>query len=290
MCFVSGGRCAGDMNAVMLMIGVTLCYTISSLSDKYAVSDAKFSGDEFTFLICSSMSVFLLFSLPFQKLYFHISWQAFAAIGLIALCKFFEMQMSALVLKQLTAFELKAWLGVTLFASYITDVFCGEKLHILKLLCISVTVTGLVFIAKSGKESRSEYKKIAVPLVLYLGAKFGYGLAIKAFTPYISPTMQLLPALAIIAVIMLFRIRPQEIIWKSRKGAAAVILARIPNTLGMLLENAVISVSLTDYSFIQPMILVSLFIIGLIRKERGSAESIIGSILCVSGVVLFQVI
>mgnify|MGYP004635567447 FL=1 len=278
------------MNAVMLMIGVTLCYTISSLSDKYAVSDAKFSGDEFTFLICSSMSVFLLFSLPFQKLYFHISWQAFAAIGLIALCKFFEMQMSALVLKQLTAFELKAWLGVTLFASYITDVFCGEKLHILKLLCISVTVTGLVFIAKSGKESRSEYKKIAVPLVLYLGAKFGYGLAIKAFTPYISPTMQLLPALAIIAVIMLFRIRPQEIIWKSRKGAAAVILARIPNTLGMLLENAVISVSLTDYSFIQPMILVSLFIIGLIRKERGSAESIIGSILCVSGVVLFQVI
>ncbi len=278
------------MNAVMLMLGVTLCYTISSLSDKYAVSNAKFSGDEFTFLICSSMSVFLLFSLPFQKLYFHISWQAFAAIGLIALCKFFEMQMSALVLKQLTAFELKAWLGVTLFASYITDVFCGEKLRILKLLCIAVTVAGLVFIARSGKESRIEYKKIAVPLVLYLGAKFGYGLAIKAFTPYISPTMQLLPALAIIAVIMLFRIRPQEIIRKNRKGATAIILARIPNTLGMLLENAVISVSLTDYSFIQPMILVSLFIIGLIRKERGSAESIIGSILCVSGVVLFQVI
>ncbi len=278
------------MNAVMLMLGVTLCYTISSLSDKYAVSDAKFSGDEFTFLMCSSMSVFLLFSLPFQKLYFHISWQAFAAIGLIALCKFLEFQMSTLVLKQLTAFELKAWLGVTLFASYITDVFCGEKLRILKLLCIAVTVTGLVFIAKSGKESRIEYKKIVVPLVLYLGAKFGYGLAIKAFTPYISPTMQLLPALAIIAVIMLFRIRPQEIIRKNRKGASAVILARIPNTLGMLLENAVISVSLTDYSFIQPMILVSLFIIWLIRKERGSAESIIGSILCVSGVVLFQVI
>lgn len=278
------------MNAVMLMLGVTLCYTISSLSDKYAVSDAKFSGDEFTFLMCSSMSVFLLFSLPFQKLYFHISWQAFAAIGFIALCKFLEFQMSALVLKQLTAFELKAWLGVTLFASYITDVFCGEKLRILKLLCIAVTVAGLVFIAKSGKESRIEYKKIAVPLVLYLGAKFGYGLAIKAFTPYISPTMQLLPALAIIAVIMLFRIRPQEIIRKNRKGATAVILARIPNTLGMLLENAVISVSLTDYSFIQPMILVSLFMIGLIRKERGSAESIIGSILCVSGVVLFQVI
>lgn len=290
MYFVSGGRCIGDMNAIMLMLGVTLCYTISSLSDKYAVSDAKFSGDEFTFLMCSSMSVFLTLSLPFQKIYFHFTWQAFMAVGLIALCKFLEFQMSAAVLKQLTAFELKAWLGVTLFTSYITDVFCGEKLRVLKLICIAVTVTGLVFIARSGKESKIEYKKIVVPLVLYLGAKYGYGLAIKTFTPYVSPTMQLLPALVIIAAVMLLRTHPQELIRKNRNGAIAVILARIPNTLGMLLENAVIAISLTNYSFIQPMILTVLFVIGLIRKERASAKSILGSILCVSGVVLFQII
>lgn len=276
------------INGIILMLAVTACYTTTSLSDKYAVSKAKFTGNEFTFLMCSSMSVFLLFTLPFQELKFTFTWQSFAAILLIAVCKMLEFQMSALVLKQLSAFELKAWLGVTLFASYITDIFYGAELKALKILCISVTIIGLIFIARSGKDNRTEYRKIIVPLILYLAAKYGYGLVIKAFTLYISPTMQLLPALAIIAVIMLFTVKPTEILKKNKVGALKVILARIPNTAGMLLENAVIAISLVSYSFIQPMILVTLFLIGLIRKEQHTRLNLIGSIICVAGVVMFQ--
>lgn len=276
------------MNAVFLMLAVTACYTITSLSDKYAVSEAKFTGNEFTFLMCSSMSVFLAVSLPFQAIEFTLSWQSFAAILLIALCKLLEFQMSALVLKQLSAFELKAWLGVTLFISYATDIFFGADIQILKILCIIITAVGLIFIAKSGREGKIEYKKILIPLVLYLAAKYGYGLVIKAFTPYISPALQLLPALVIITVIMLFRIKPSEILKKNRQGAVKVILARIPNTAGMLLENAVIAISLSNYSFIQPMILVTLFLIGLIRRERHSRLNLIGSVVSVAGVVMFQ--
>ncbi|MDO5126025.1 MAG: hypothetical protein Q4D35_06600 [Ruminococcus sp.] len=278
------------MNVAILMLAVTACYTITSLSDKYAVAEAKFTGNEFTFLMCSSMSVFLALTLPFQTRHFTLTWQSFAAILLIALCKMLEFQMSALVLKQLSAFELKSWLGVTLFASYITDVLYGEDLRATKLLCIVVTVIGLVFIAKSGKEGRIEYKKIALPLVLYLGAKYGYGLVIKAFTAYISSTIQLLPALMLIAIIMLFRIKPSDIIKKNKNGALKVIFARIPNAAGMLLENAIISISLVNYSFIQPMILVSLFIIGILRKERCSKLNLAGSVVCVIGVMAFQLL
>ncbi len=278
------------MNAVIMMLAVTACYTITSLSDKYAVSEAKFTGNEFTFLMCSSMSVFLLFTLPFQQLHFTVTWQSFVAIFLIALCKLLEFQMSALVLKQLSAFELKAWLGITLFASYVTDIFYGADMRVLKLLCTAATVLGLVFIARSGKDGKVEYRKIVIPLVRYLAAKYGYGLVIKAFTPYISPTMQLLPALAIVAVIMLFMIKPSEILKKNKKGALKVILARIPNVIGMLLENAVIYISLANYSFIQPMILVTLFFIGLIRKESCSRLNMVGSIICVIGVVAFQLV
>ena len=287
---MSGGRSDGSMDVVIMMLAVTACYTTTSLSDKYAVSKAKFTGNEFTFLMCSSMSVFLAITLPFQQLHIMLSWQSFAAVVLIALCKMLEFQMSALVLKLLSAFELKAWLGATLFASYITDIFYGADMRVLKLLCISVTVFGLIFIARSGKESKIEYKKITVPLILYLAAKYGYGLIIKAFTPYISPTMQLLPALVLISIIMLFMIKPSDIVNKNRSGAIKVILARIPNTIGMLLENAIISISLANYSFIQPMILVTLFFIGLIRKERCSKLNLIGSIICVVGVVLFQIV
>ncbi|MGN0609014.1 MAG: hypothetical protein ACI4J6_07390 [Oscillospiraceae bacterium] len=278
------------MNAVILMLAVTACYTITSLSDKYAVAEAKFTANEFTFLMCSSMSVFLAVSLPFQEIRFSLTWQSFAAVALIAVCKMLEFQMSAYVLKQLSAFELKAWLGITLFASYFTDVFFGAELKMMKLVCITATAAGLIFIASSAKESKVDYKKIAIPLVLYLASKFGYGLVIKGFSPYVSSTMQLLPAMIIISLIMLSKVSAAEIFKKNRSGAVKVILARIPNTVGMLLENAIIAISLVNYSFIQPMILISLFVIGLIRKEKRSPLNLIGSIVCVLGVAGFQLV
>ena len=124
------------MNVVILMLAVTTCYTICSLNDKYAAAKANFSGDEFTFLMCSSMSVFLALSLPFQNLSFSMTWQSFLSILLVVVCKMLEFQMSARVLKQLSAFELKAWLGITLFASYFTDILFGSELNIIKLICI----------------------------------------------------------------------------------------------------------------------------------------------------------
>lgn len=275
------------MNVVILMLAVTACYTICSLNDKYAAAKANFSGDECTFLMCSSMSVFLALSLPFQNLSFSLTWQSFLAVLLVAMCKMLEFQMSARVLKQLSAFELKAWLGITLFASYFTDILFGSELNIIKLICIFATAAGLVFIARSSKGGIN-YKHIILPLVLYLVSKYGYGLIIRSFSPYASSTMQLLPTMVIISLIMLPRVHIRELIKNNRSGVVKVVLARIPNTLGMLLENAVISISLANYSFIQPMILVTLFVIGLIRREKRSRLNLIGSIICIVGIVAFQ--
>lgn len=275
------------MNVVILMLAVTACYTICSLNDKYAAAKANLSGDEFTFLMCSSMSVFLALSLPFQNLSFSLTWQSFLSILLVVVCKMLEFQMSARVLKQLSAFELKAWLGITLFASYFTDILFGSELNIIKLICIFATAAGLVFIARSSKGGVN-YKQIILPLMLYLVSKYGYGLVIRSFSPYASSTMQLLPAMLIISLIMLPRVHIRELIKNNRSGVVKVVLARIPNTLGMLLENAVISISLANYSFIQPMILVTLFVIGLIRREKRSRLNLIGSIICIVGIVAFQ--
>lgn len=272
------------------MLAVTACYTVSSLSDKYAVSKAGFSGNEFTFLMCSSLSVFIAFTLPFQEIRFTLSWQSFAAVLFIGICKMLEFQMSALVLKQLSAFELKAWLGTTLFVSYITDVLYGADLRAVKFGCLALTVAGLILIVRSGKEKKIEYRKIILPLALYLASKYGYGLIIKGFSGYASSTMQLLPALILLSLVMLTKVSPKEIMRKNAKGAATVILARIPNAAGMLLENVIIGISLTNYSFVQPMILVTLFAIGLIRREGGTRLNILGSILCASGILLFQLL
>ncbi len=277
------------MNAFLLMAGVTACYTFSSLSDKYAAAKAKFKPDEFTFLMCATMSLFLALTLPFQNVAFSLVWQTFAGVALVAVCKLLEFRMSVLVLKEMSAFELKAWLGVTLFVSYFTDVFMGEKISVLRLLFIGLAVLGLVLLVRTDKAVKINYKRIALPLTLYLAAKFGYGLTIRGFSEYASSIMLLLPGLVAAALICLPGVRFKA--YKDKpQGTLNVVLARIPNTAGMLMENAVIAVSLSDYSLIQPMILVTLFIIGIIRRESCSKANIIGSLLAVTGILGFQIV
>lgn len=275
------------MNAISLMLGVTACYTITSLSDKYAAAKAKFDPDEFTFLMCASMSVFLAATLPFQTIAFSLTWQFFAGVALVALCKLLEFKMSVLVLKEMSAFELKAWLGVTLFVSYFTDVFMGENLKALRLVFICFAALGLVLIVRSDKAEKIHYRKIILPLLLYLAAKFGYGLTIRGFSDYASSIMLLLPGLVIVALLCLPKVRFRSYSEKP-KGTLNVVLARIPNAAGMIMENMVIGISLSNYSLIQPLILVTLFVISLIRRETGSKANIIGGVLTIAGVIGFQ--
>jgi drug/metabolite transporter (DMT)-like permease len=195
--------------------------------------------------------------------------------------------MSMIVMKALSAFELKAWLGVNLFVSYFTEVIGGEPLRIARLGCIALTVIGLVLIVRSDKEEKTDYLKILLPLALYLFSKYGYSIVIKGFSPYISSTLQLLPALVMISLVLLFMVKPAEIFRKSKKGALTVILTRIPNAAGTLLENAVIAISITSYSFIQPMILVSLFLIVFFRSKRRFSKEFVGSLVCIAGIALF---
>lgn len=73
------------------------------------------------------------------------------------------------------------------------------------------------------------------------------------------------------------------------KEVSIVALAKIPNVLGLILENAVIAISLTNDSFIQPMILITILIIGMFQKtERPTGWNLAGSIICAVGILGFQ--
>jgi drug/metabolite transporter (DMT)-like permease len=241
--------------------------------------------------MAAATAVFMACCLPFLDRTITLSWQSFAAIGLLCLSKILEFKLSAIILDEISAFELKAWLGITLFMSYATDIFLGEKPSIFKFLFIVLTVAGLVFIAKSGRTDSGNinYRRIVVPLVFYLLARYGYGIVVRASENYISSTMALFFALILMAIILLPRAKPLEIFKKNQKGAWVVVLTKIPNVAGLLAENAVIAVSLASASFIQPMILCSLFVIALIRKEPITKLRFIGSVICMVGIIGFQV-
>lgn len=273
-----------------LMLMVVLCYTICSLSDKYAVAKIKFNGNELTFLMAAATALFMTFTLPFVDT--RVVWgiPAVVAILLLTASKMLEFQMSALILQDMSAFELKAWLGICLFMSYFTDILMKTQgFSWLRLGFIAVTVVGLVLIAQAGRK-KIRYGKIVLPLIVYLVAKYGYGFVIAAAEPYISSTMCLYFALILLALILLPMAHPVRIFREKQNGGLFVVLTKIPNVAGLLGENAVIAVSLANYSFIQPMILVVLFFWGIARKEEEhDLLSVLGGIVCIIGIVGFQI-
>lgn len=277
---------------MLLLLIVVALYTITSLNDKYAVSKAKYNGAQLTFLMAAGTAFFLLFLLPFSDTRFTFCPMSFVCIGLIALCKYLEFALSAKILITMSVFELKAWLGIPMFMAYFTDVtLYGDSLSILKLLFIALTAVGLVVIASEGKQ-QVNYKEIIIPLALYLLAKFAYGYVIKESEAYLSSTMTILFALILLAVVLIPAAKPWRIAADSpegKKGLFIVVGCKLPNAFGLLGENALAAQSLAAYSFISPMILVSVFIIDFFtRKGRLPLTLMIGGIAVTAGIFGFQ--
>ncbi len=273
-----------------LMLLVVVCYTICSLSDKYSVAKLKMEGNAFTFLMAAPTSILLLFMLPFSDTHFILSWQAILTVILIAISKLLEFKLATVILKEMSAFELKAWLGLCLFLSYATDIFIGTStFNFIRIIAIIVTAVGLFMIAKS-EDEHINYKKIIIPLFFYLLAKYGYGMIITASSQYISSYLALLFGLILLAIILIPFAKPIILFKTKFKGSMFVALTKIPNAIGLVLENMVIATSMTNYAFIQPMIMVTLFFIGIIRKESTKPLNIAGGIICIIGILGFQLI
>ncbi|MBQ8790309.1 MAG: hypothetical protein IJZ51_03245 [Ruminiclostridium sp.] len=273
---------------MILMLLVVACYTICSLSDKYSVAKLKMEGNEFTFLMAAPTSILLVFMLPFSDTHFVMGWQSLLAIVLIALSKLLEFKLATVILREMSAFELKAWLGLTLFFSYATDIFIGTStFSIVKTITIIITAVGLFMIAKS-ENGHINYKRIIIPLFFYLLAKYGYGMIITASKQYVSSYLALLFGLILLALVLIPFAKPVKLFKTKFKGSMFVALTKIPNAIGLVLENMVIAISMTNYSFIQPMIMVTLFFIGIIRKESTKALNIAGGIICILGILGFQ--
>lgn len=273
---------------MILMLLVVVCYTICSLSDKYSVAKLKMEGNEFTFLMAAPTSILLVFMLPFSDTHFVMGWQSLLTIVLIALSKLLEFKLATVILREMSAFELKAWLGLTLFFSYATDIFIGTStFSIVKIIAIIITAVGLFMIAKS-ENGHINYKRIIIPLFFYLLAKYGYGMIITASKQYVSSYLALLFGLILLALVLIPFAKPIKLFKTKFKGSMFVALTKIPNAIGLVLENMVIAISMTNYSFIQPMIMVTLFFIGIIRKESTKALNIAGGIICILGILGFQ--
>ncbi len=227
--------------------------------------------------------------LPFIGIGFPaFTWQLLLFIVLIATDKMLEFVLASKVLVEMSAFELKAWLGITLFISYFTDIFAyGGSFRLPALIFIAVTAAGLFLIAKSNGQEVN-YKRIILPLAFYILVKFGYGIIMRYAEPYGNSSVILYFALILLAVALCPIVHPIKLFKEKKKGFIITSVTKIPNAVGLFAENATLAVSLTGYALIQPIILIALFLIGAVRKEYCTKLSLAGAVISIMGIVCFQ--
>lgn len=276
------------MEMILLAAG---CYTICSLADKYAVSTAKLSGTAITFIMATATATFMSIMLPFMSISFPpFSLKLVLFSALIAADKMLEFVLGSKILEEMSAFELKAWLGISLFISYFTDFFAyGGDFSFIGLAFIGVTATGLFLIAKSNGKTVN-YKKIVISLVFYIGVKLGYGIIMRFGEPYGDRSVILYFALILLAVVLCPFVHPIKLFKEKKKGVVITAVTKLPNAVGLFAENAALAVSLTGYALIQPIILIALFIIGVIRKEYCTKLNLIGAVVSILGIIGFQLL
>ncbi|MGN1101654.1 MAG: hypothetical protein ACI4RG_05635 [Huintestinicola sp.] len=274
------------MTAILIAAG---CYTICALADKYAVAKAKLNGTEFTFIMSFATSIFMTLLLPFIDHNITFSWQSLIFIALIAVNKAAEFLLATLILREMSAFELKAWLGIVMFASYFVDMLYGSSFKLLCLVCIAVTGVGLFLIAKSNGQ-QVHYKKIALPLIGYLITRLSYGIIMRFGAVYMPSSMILYFALILMTIVLLPKIKIKKLLTENKKGTLVTAVTKLPNAIGLIAENVAVAVSLTGSSLIAPIILIALFFIGIIRKESCTKLNLAGGIISILGIVAFQLV
>jgi drug/metabolite transporter (DMT)-like permease len=157
-------------------------------------------------------------------------------------------------------------------------------------------------------EKRRALIRILPALAMYIIAKYAYGLIMRMGEPYLTKNTGLFISMIALTAIMAAVIYPRKSQGKTllnrlyaarervcdyaeyKKMLLIVFATRLPNIAGLLAENALIGISLTLYSFVQPLILVTLFFISVIKREKFTRKNLAGSLICIAAIFAFELL
>lgn len=137
------------MTALVLVMLTVACYTISSLGDKHISSKLNCNPAEFAFIVSFATAVWIGVTILFSGWGFEADPKNILILCFLVCWKIMEFYTSAVLLKTISAYELKAWLGLNIAGSYICNLFRGINQPDLRVLVtVGVLFAGIVLIVR----------------------------------------------------------------------------------------------------------------------------------------------
>lgn len=260
-------------------------YSITAYGDKYISARLKCTPGEYTFLVSVVTVFWLVLCLPFTGWRLGMDRYSFFILACLVVWKVLEFYTTAVLLKDMEPYELKAWLGINVILSYGINLWEGKSRFQTGILLLSLCLLfGIWLILTDRRGAAGELKKSMGVCLLYIASKFMYGLQIGRMKPYGNSVSILILVLTAVALIQLPRLPKRKL--PAGKEMAGVVLSRLTNAAGLMTEAEAASANIFFYTLIQPLQLFVLFAACLITRRPMSRRKRAGSILCVAAVLL----
>lgn len=261
-------------------------YAITAYGDKYISVRLKCSPGEYTFLVSSATVLWLVICLPFTGWNLQLERQSLILLVFLVGWKVLEFYTTAVLLKTMEPYELKAWLGINVVLSYGINLWEGKsKVQLCMVVFAVALIIGITLIITSQKG-----KKISQNIVvclLYIFSKFMYGIHMGDMSQYGNSTTILIIVLSVVAMLQLPKLRMKSI--PKKKELATAIMSRLTNGAGLITEAEAAVTNIYFYTLIQPLQLFVLFVISLLTKIPMNRKKRLGSVLCVAAVLLMTI-
>lgn len=261
-------------------------YSLTAYGDKYISSKLKCTPGEYTFLVSMLTVFWLLLCLPVTG--WQMRFNRYSVLLLICLVvwKILEFYTTAMLLKHMEPYELRAWLGINVVLSYGINLLEGKSSFHISILVLVICLLMGIYLILTAQAERKLTRSIIVCL-LYIASKFMYGLQMGYMVSYGNKATILILVLTMVAVIQLPRLSKRTL--PDKKEMFGVVMSRLTNAAGLITEAEAATANIFFYTLVQPIQLFVLFIVCLITGKPMSRRKQVGSVLCVVAVFLMTV-
>lgn len=272
---------------IYIILIASLSSAIQTYLDKYLVNLGIKKKDYF-YYICLLTIPFSLISLIIEiitnsfKFSFNIIPFILLIIGMFLR---YKKQISIVgCLKYLKPYEDQAYLSLNLLIAFLIDVILGiEKLKLLSIISILLTLTGVFLIANSKLKIKSLKKDLVIRIITTLVMNYLTHFILKYWSN--SCFMLLLNLLLSLIFIKDYKIKSYK---ENKKLLKFIFLEEIFGFIYLYLNNYLSFKSVTISSFIRPTSIIIVLLISefKVKSKRPTKKEIIGIILVALGIFL----